>query len=96
MKVYFSMPISGYDIQERIEHAQSEKLTLLNMYSEVITPFDVSPYDPEKPYGECMKECINELIKCDMVIFDKGWYESNGCRIEAEVARGCEIKMEML
>ena len=21
---------------------------------------------------------------------DKGWYESNGCRIEAEVARGCK------
>ena len=27
---------------------------------------------------------------------DIGWYESNGCRIEAEVARGCKIVMEML
>ena len=96
MKVYFSMPISGYEIQERIDHAQSAKAALLNMYDEVVTPFDACPYDPNKSYGECMKDCLRELIECDKIIFDKGWYESNGCRIEAEVARGCKIEMEML
>ena len=96
MKVYFSMPISGYEIQERIDHAQSAKAALLNMYSEVVTPFDACPYDPDKSYGECMKDCLRELIECDKIIFDKGWYDSNGCRIEAEVARGCKIEMETL
>jgi hypothetical protein len=43
-----------------------------------------------------MKDCLRELIECDKIIFDKGWYKSNGCRIEAEVARGCKIDMEML
>lgn len=43
-----------------------------------------------------MKECINALITCDKIIFDKGWYDSNGCRIEAEIARGCEIPMIMM
>lgn len=96
MKVYFSMPISGYEIQERIDHAQSAKAALLNMYSEVVTPFDACPYDPNKSYGKCMKECITALLECDKIIFDKGWYDSNGCRIEAEVARGCQIEMETL
>ena len=96
MKVYFSMPISGYDIQERIEHAKIAKAALLHIYSEVITPFDASPYDPDRSYGECMKECIKALITCDKIIFDKGWYDSNGCRIEAEIARGCEIPMIMM
>lgn len=90
------MPISGHDVQERINYAQSAKTALLNMYSEVITPFDACPYDPNKSYGECMKDCIKELITCDKILFDKGWYLSNGCRIEAEVARGCEIEIETL
>ena len=96
MKVYFSMPISGHDLQERMNYAESAKAALLNMYDEVVTPFDACPYDPNKSYGECMKDCLRELIECDKIIFDKGWYESNGCRIEAEVARVCKIEMEIL
>ena len=96
MKVYFSMPISGHDLQERMNYAESAKAALLNMYDEVVTPFDACPYDPNKSYGQCMKDCLRELIECDKIILDKGWYESNGCRIEAEVARGCKIEMVML
>ena len=96
MKVYLSMPISGYDIQERIDRAEKIKQDLLEIYDDVITPFDASPYDPDKSYGECMKACLSELIRCDKVVFDNGWYDSNGCRIEAEVARGCRIDIDML
>ena len=94
MKVYFSMPISGHDLQERMNYAESAKAALLNMYDEVVTPFDACPYDPNKSYGQCMRECIAALLECDKIVFDKRWYESNGCRIEAEVARGCKIEME--
>ena len=96
MKAYLSIPITGHDVQERIDHAQSAKSALLNKYDEVITPFEASPYDPCKSYGQCMKECIEELLKCDVIVMDKGWYSSNGCRIEAEVARGCQMKIEFL
>ena len=96
MKVYFSMPISGHDLQERMDYAESAKSALLNMYDEVVTPFDACPYDPDKSYGQCMKECISSLLECDKIVFDKGWYDSNGCRVEAEVARSCQIEMEML
>jgi len=90
------MPISGHDVNERMNYAESAKAALLNMYDEVITPFDACPYDPNKSYGQCMKECIVALLECDKIVFDKGWYYSNGCRIEAEVARGCQIEMETL
>lgn len=92
-KIYFSMPITGFDVDERIKHAEEAKSFYSNEETEVITPFDASPYDPNETYGGCMKNCITELIKCDAVIFDTGWYNSNGCRIEAEVARGCGIEM---
>lgn len=94
---YLSMPITGYSVDERIKRADMLKVALAHEYDcGVISPFDAAPYDPNKPYGQCMKECISKLIDCDMVIFDSGWYNSNGCRIEAEVARGCEKEMIFL
>ena len=96
MKVYLSMPISGHDLQERMNYAESAKSALLKRYDEVVTPFDACPYDPNKSYGQCMKECISSLLECDKIVFDKRWYDSNGCRVEAEVARSCQIEMEML
>ena len=41
-------------------------------------------------------QCISSLLECDKIVFDKRWYDSNGCRVEAEVARSCQIEMEML
>lgn len=97
-KLYLSMPISGYEINERIKRANEMKEHLINVFQEqyeIITPFDVSPYDPDKSYGDCMKDCIKELITCDAVYFDDEWYSSNGCRVEAEVARSCGLKLLM-
>ena len=54
MKVYFSMSISGHDLQERMNYAESAKAALLNMYDDVVTPFDACPYDPNKSYGNCI------------------------------------------
>jgi hypothetical protein len=95
-KAYLSMPISGYDIEERIDHAKEVKQSLLNFYDDVVTPFDACPYDPNKTYGECMKDCLAELIKCDIIIMDRDWIQSNGCRIELEVARGCELEKQFI
>ncbi len=86
------MPISGHDLQERMNYAESAKAALLNMYDEVVTPFDACPYDPNKSYGQC----IAALLECDKIVFDKRWCESNGCIVEAEVARSCQIEMETL
>ena len=96
-KVYLSMPISGYQIEERIKTAEKiKKLMEEKDNIDIITPFDASPYDPAKPYGDCMHNCIKELIDCDAVVFLPDWYQSNGCRIEAEVARGCGLQMHFL
>ena len=95
-KIYLSMPISGYDLKKVMELAEREKERLSSDKTEIITPFDACPYDPNKTYGQCMKECIKELLLCDAIMFEPNWYKSNGCRIEAEVARGCEIEMIFL
>ena len=87
MKIYISLPITGYDLRERKQYAESVKKRLQQIYtdSEIITPFDVNP-DPTLPYDELMKRCLVALNNCDAVYFCKGWKESRGCMIEQEAA----------
>ena len=43
MKIYISLPITGYDLQERKQYAESVKKRLKQIYPDgkIITPFDV-------------------------------------------------------
>ena len=51
MKIYISLPITGYDLQERKKYAENVKKRLQQIYpdGEIITPFDVCE-DPSLPY----------------------------------------------
>lgn len=87
MKIYISLPITGYDLQERKQYAESVKNRLQQIYTEaeIITPFEVNP-DPTLPYDELMKRCLVALNNCDAVYFCDGWKNSWGCTIEHEKA----------
>lgn len=51
MKIYISLPITGYDLHERKQYADSVKNRLQQIYpdGEIITPFDVCA-DPSLHY----------------------------------------------
>lgn len=87
-KIYLSLPITNYDIEERKEYAETMKAELLEKYPycEVITPFDVCP-DSTLPYNELMGRDIAALLDCDMVYFCRGWLDSKGCLAEYKVAK---------
>lgn len=53
MKIYISLPITGYDLQERKQYADGVKKRLKQIYpdDEIITPFDVCT-DTSLPYEE--------------------------------------------
>ena len=55
MKIYISLPITGYDLRERKQYAESVKNRLQQIYpdDEIITPFDVCA-DQSLPYEELM------------------------------------------
>ena len=65
MKIYISLPITGYDLQERKRYADSVKKRLQQVYtdSEIITPFDVCT-DPSLPYEELVGKDIAALLTC--------------------------------
>ena len=94
-RIYISIPISGYDLEEDKEKARyiSERL-LWDVFElkkgchrpDVITPFDVCP-EPDKPYSYYMGKDIEALLECDAIFLCEGWQNSKGCMAEFEVAR---------
>ena len=87
MKIYISLPITGYDLQERKQYAESVKKRLQQIYpeSEIITPFDVCS-DPSLQYEELIGKDIAALLTCDMVYVCNGSNHSKGCRLERYAA----------
>lgn len=87
MKVYISLPITGYDIEERKAVARAAKQWLSEMKTtgEVITPFEVCNA-PELGYAHCMGRDIEALLGCNLAVFLPGWRDSRGCRLEYHAA----------
>ena len=87
MKIYISLPITGYDLQERKKYADNVRSRLQQIYpdGEIITPFDVCA-DPSLPYEELIGKDIAALLTCDMVYTCKGSNDSKGCRLERYAA----------
>lgn len=97
-RFYVSLPISGYDLDERKSEAEriKSKLNFCGLsIIKVITPFDVCP-EADKPYSYYMGKDIDALLECDVVYMCKGWQNSKGCLAEFAVAKiyGKEIIME--
>ena len=87
MKIYISLPITGYDLQECKSYAERLKKHLqhINPQAEIVTPFDVNP-DQELSCAEYMGNDIAALLTSDAVYFCKGWDKSRGCRLEHSAA----------
>ena len=107
MKIYISLPITDYDLQERKSFAERLKkhLQLINPQAEIVTPFDVNPVQ-ELSYAEYMGNDIAALLTSDAeymgndiaalltsdaVYFCKGWGKSRGCRLEHSAAMEYKI-----
>ncbi|MDD6017178.1 MAG: DUF4406 domain-containing protein [Prevotellaceae bacterium] len=94
MKVYLSLPITGYDEMERRTYAarMCGLLTYEHEGWEVINPFLVADRlrkerlekgDFSLPsYDELMRADIEVLKGCEMALFCPGWHISDGCREE--------------
>lgn len=103
MKIYISGPITGYDLEERkqaFEYARKEILDFCERWGEKSgghTEVEVfSPphaYKEGMTYAQIMRYDIEQLLKCDLIVFLNGWQDSRGCKAEREVAKVCGIKI---
>ena len=85
MKIYISLPITGYDIEERKARAAELKLRFEREGHEAVTPFDLD-WEEGKDYAHYMGRDIEALLRCDAVYFDKGSGKSTGCKLEYKAA----------
>lgn len=87
MKIYVSLPITGYNLSERKKYAARVKKKLQSVYpdSKIITPFDVCP-DSSFPYEVLIGNDIAAMLSCDAVYVCKDSSHSKGCRLECYAA----------
>lgn len=92
MKCCISLPITGYDLNERRETAAKIEERLHNLGFETVNPLSKGLPD-NAPYEEHLKLDLRLLLDCDHIYLAKGWEKSNGCRLESEVAEKCGLLM---
>ena len=92
--MYISLPITGYEIEERKFYASMAGLKASEQFMKqhhetqevrFVTPFEVCK-EPDLSYAENMGRDITALMQSDVVGFCEGWQQSRGCRIEKAVA----------
>ena len=87
-RVYLSLPISGYDLEERIETAMRKEVKLKGMGYDVVNPLG-NEWQSGLTTCEYMERDIRALLDCDTVLFMKGFNRSAGCHTELCVAMAC-------
>lgn len=91
-KIYLSLPISGYDLDERIETAMQMEVKLRGLGYDVFNPLGEGWTGGLTTY-DYMKRDIKALIECDSVLFMYGWNKSAGCHTELTVAVACGLEV---
>lgn len=89
-KVYLSLPISGYDLQERIETAMEMEVKLRGRGYDVFNPLGEQWVKGLTTY-DYMKLDLKALLDCDTVFFMNGWNKSAGCHTELCVSVACGL-----
>lgn len=95
MRVYISGAITGVDGYEKKFEAKAKELRSLGY--EVVNPVVMgkklrATMSVEPSHAEYMKYLIPILLKCDGISFLDGWEESEGARLEHDVAVGCGLR----
>ena len=86
-KIYISLPISHYDLEERKQYAQKVEDVLSHFY-EVVNPLK-SGLPEDADWRDHMKKDLQMLLDCDAIFLCKDWEKSKGCKLEWYVATTC-------
>lgn len=90
-RVYISLPIAHYDLEERKEYAQRVEDMLSHFYSVVNPLKNGLPEDAD--WKVHMRKDIQDLLTCDAIFMCNGWETSVGCKLEFDVATSCGLEV---
>lgn len=91
-KVYLSLPISGYDLEERMETALAMEVKLRGRGYDVFNPLG-DHFRPGLTTNEYMKLDLKALLDCDVIMFMHDFNRSAGCHTELCVAMACGMEI---
>lgn len=91
-KVYISLPISHFDLEERRAYAEEIEKFLGNFYHEIVNPLK-NGISQEEHWSVHMRRDIRLLTECDVIYMCRGWEMSKGCKLEHDVATSCGLSV---
>lgn len=89
-KIYISLPITGRDYDEVTAQANAMQEKIERVGCTAVNPLVIN--DKDASYEVAMGKCIQELLKCDYIMFAPGWWKSKGCQLEHKAATLFRIK----
>lgn len=84
--IYLSGPMTGY-IGWNYDAFHNAAKYLRDMGYEVFNPAEVFGGETTLPREDYMREDIRALLDCDTVMMLDGWQESEGAKLEYEIAK---------
>lgn len=88
-RVYLAGPMSGLpDLNFPAFHAAATSLRGFGF--DVVNPAELNP-EKDKPWAECMRVDIAQLVTCQGIALLPGWEKSKGARLESQIAS--DLKM---
>lgn len=98
IRVYISGKITGLPYDEAVKKFNNSKDIINKAFRRpvIINPIEISPFDPKKEWQHYMKDCIIQLLTCNVIVLQKDWRQSKGARIEYAIAAelGLQIYLE--
>lgn len=90
-KIYLSLPISGYDLDERRATAQRMEDKLAHDW-DVVNPLKNGLPSDAGTHAH-MRRDFEMMLGCDAVCFMERWLHSAGCHVEFMVATACGMEV---
>jgi len=90
-KVYIAGKISGIEDYAYALFEEAEQKFIKKGY-QVVNPMKL-PHNHDKTWESYMKDCVFELVGCDLIHPLPNWNDSRGARIEMQLAKELGIKI---
>lgn len=94
LTIYVSGPMSGM-LHHNFPAFHSAAKMLRDLGHTVINPAELNP-EPGKPWVECMKVDIKELMCCDTVVCLPGWQHSKGASLEVYIGKALGMNIMLI
>lgn len=91
-RIYLSLPISGYDLDERRAVAMAKRQELEKKGFLVVSPLD-NGLPADAGTHAHMRRDFEMMLGCDAVYFMNRWCHSAGCHVEFMVATACGMQI---